>query len=447
MIGSRSRTTRVALAMAAGLLTSGCGTRVAEEKARPAAATARPGHAGSQPSTDPRSRAEGQAPTGDVATAPTVGSAAVPVTGSRSSSAQVGPADRRQSQASERPEVGAPQGPSPAGQPSLPTRPSAGPDAQQRSPVLMASVGTYAGLVGTIFKPILEGAQLWVSAANAKGGVNGHQIKLIVYDDGGDPARHRAQVQEAVERRGVIGFFLNAEAISGASTVNYLEAKRIPVVGISLGEFYAYDSPMYFPQASAAEELVKALPLSIANQVIPRGKKRLGTIICVEAQFCDTAERVITDVAQKAGLEHVYRGRASLAQPDFTAECLSARRQNVEVLAVGLDQNSVNRVTAACARQGYHPTYSTNIIVDQHKVNPELAGAVGETIVFSVVPVRDASHRRVPGSGAVLRPGSCPRRGNGGRVDGWETAGAGGPQHFRTAHHGATPGGAVGHQG
>ena len=414
MIGSRSRTNCVALAiLTAGLLTAGCGTRVAEEEARPVAATARPGHAGSQPGTDPRFRPDVQAATDGVATAPTVGSATVPMTGPRSSSANEGPANQLQSKSPERRESGAPAGSSSTGQPSLPSGPSTAPGTGPRSPILMASVGTYAGLVGTIFKPILEGAQLWVSVANAKGGVNGHQIKLIVYDDGGDPARHRAQVQEAVERKGVIGFFLNAEAISGASTVGYLEAKRIPVVGISLGEFYAYDSPMYFPQASAADELVKALPFSIAHQLIPRGKKRLGTIICVEAEFCDTAERLITEVAQKTGLEHVYRGRASLAQPDFTAECLSARNQNVEILAIGLDQNSVNRVTVACARQGYHPTYSTNIIVDQHKDNPELAGAVGETIVFpwfqSGTPATDEFQAavRAYGGGLVLGVGTA----------------------------------------
>ena len=163
MIGSRSRTTRVALAiLATGLFTAGCGTRVAEEEARPVAATARPGQAGSQTGTDPRSRPDVQAPTDDAAIAPTVGSAAFPVTRRRSSSANEEPANQLRSNGSERRESGAPTASSPAGQPSLPADPSSGPAAGSRSPILLASVGTYAGLVGTIFEPILEGAQLLV---------------------------------------------------------------------------------------------------------------------------------------------------------------------------------------------------------------------------------------------------------------------------------------------
>ena len=73
-----------------------------------------------------------------------------------------------------------------------------------RSPVITASVGTLSGPVGTVWRPVVQGAQLWVAEANRRGGLSGHEIRLLVYDDGGDSARHRAQVKEAVEQRGVV---------------------------------------------------------------------------------------------------------------------------------------------------------------------------------------------------------------------------------------------------
>jgi branched-chain amino acid transport system substrate-binding protein len=246
----------------------------------------------------------------------------------------------------------------------------------------MASVGTYSGPAGTVFEPIVKGVQLWIKAVNAKGGVNGHQIRLIVFDDGGDPARHRAQVQDAVEHRGVIGFLTNADAVAGASSVDYLNAKRIPVVGNDPASDWMYSSPMYFLQSSAGDELSRAFALSIAQQVIPRGIRRFGTLICVEADQCTRADKVLAETAREAGLDVVYRGRASIAQPDFTAECLSARNENVEVFALGMDLNSVGRVTAACARQGYHPIYAPLVAHEGQKDNRELAGAVGFTPVF-----------------------------------------------------------------
>ena len=246
----------------------------------------------------------------------------------------------------------------------------------------MASVGTYSGPAGTVFEPFVKGAQLWIKVVNAKGGVNGHQIRLIVYDDGGDPARHRAQVQDVIEHRGVIGFLMNADAVAGASSVGYINAKRIPVVGNDLASDWMYSSPMYFLQGSAGDELFRTMALATAQQVLPRGKKRFGTLICVEAEGCTRADNVVAETAREAGLDHVYRGRASIAQPDFTAECLSARNENVEVFAMGLDLNSVGRVTAACARQGYHPIYAPLVADEGQKGNPELAGAVGLSPVF-----------------------------------------------------------------
>jgi branched-chain amino acid transport system substrate-binding protein len=245
----------------------------------------------------------------------------------------------------------------------------------------VASVGTYSGPIGSALEPILKGAQLWVKAMNAKGGLNGHQIKLFVYDDGADPAKHRAQVQDAVEHRGILGFLMNAEGFTGAASVEYLNAKRIPVVGMDLGEHWAYSSPMYFPQGSVGDELVRTYALAIAQQVLPRGKQRFGTLTCIEAP-CERPESVVAETARKAGLDHVYRGRASLAQPDYTAECLSARNQTVEVFAIILDVNSVNRVTAACARQGFHPLYAVFVMDDGMKDNPELAGALAISPVF-----------------------------------------------------------------
>src|SRR5262249_47051034 len=91
-----------------------------------------------------------------------------------------------------------------------------------KSPVLLANVGTYSGPVGVSGTKILQGAQVWVQYINKQGGLNGHLVQFQVYDDGGDPARHRAQVQEAVERRHVLAFLMNVEVISGYASVEYL---------------------------------------------------------------------------------------------------------------------------------------------------------------------------------------------------------------------------------
>ena len=117
-----------------------------------------------------------------------------------------------------------------------------------RSKVVLASVGTYSGPAGTVFVPLLQGAQLWVRSINDRGGLNGHSVKLVVHDDGGDSARHRAALQRAVEGEKAIGFLMNADAITGQAGAAYITSKRVPVIGTTGGSVWAGSSPMYFPQ-------------------------------------------------------------------------------------------------------------------------------------------------------------------------------------------------------
>jgi branched-chain amino acid transport system substrate-binding protein len=226
---------------------------------------------------------------------------------------------------------------------------------------------------------------VWVKFINQRGGVNGHPVKLFAYDDGGDPARHRAQVQEAIEQRRVIAFLGNTEVLTGHRSVEYITDKRIPVVGEGTGAgTWFYDSPMYFPQASMGMHYYFGALATIAQQVIPTGKTKLATFTCVEVEDCTSADRVWSQNASDLGFTLVYQARTSLGQPDYTAECLSARNAGAQVAMIGIDTNSFSRIAAACARQGYHPLYASlgSIVDDRFKDDPNFDGLVAAHGVF-----------------------------------------------------------------
>ncbi|HYH49407.1 MAG TPA: ABC transporter substrate-binding protein [Acidimicrobiia bacterium] len=289
------------------------------------------------------------------------------------------------------------------------------------SPAHIASVGTYSGPAASTLKPVLDGAQLWVKYINSKGGLNGHPVKLAVYDDGGDPARHRAQVQEAVEQRKVVAFLANAEALTGQGSNDYIASHRVPVIGVDGGWDFPYDNPMYFLQHPSGEPLYLSFVLSAAQQLVPAGKKKLATLTCQEAQACGVVSRLWKDRAAGLGLELVYQARASIAQPDYTAECLAARNAGAEGFFVLLDGNGVGRLAASCARQGYKPQYAlaTTVILDRFKDDPNLDGAIGGTDVMpwfqTGTPAADEFQGALKVFGGGLPPGV-------GMVTGW-TAG------------------------
>jgi hypothetical protein len=122
----------------------------------------------------------------------------------------------------------------------------------------VASVGTLSGVAGTVLKPIVEGAQLWVQHTNQAGGLGGHPVRFLVFDDGGDPARHRGQVREAVERHHAIAFLANVETLTGHASVDYLSRARVPVIGTDTATAATNVFPSFRSDTPATAEYQRA---------------------------------------------------------------------------------------------------------------------------------------------------------------------------------------------
>jgi len=299
--------------------------------------------------------------------------------------------------------AGGPAGrPEAAGSPRAPgTAPEGkggGPAGGRPDPVVIGSVGTLSGPVGAAMQGGPLAVRVWARARNAAGGLGGRPVEVIVADDGGDPFRYQAILRELVEHHGVVAFVSNMAAFTLASGAAYLEAKRVPVIGGDLTSAMWHSSPMFFPQAGGEQALVWGM---VANAAAT-GRHRFGSLACQESTGCTNAERYWFDegwVAQ-AGMEPAYRARISIAQPDYTAECLTAQRAGVEALAVVADGATARRVATSCARQGYHPLFSiAGPAVDERLAgagNDVLDGAVGAVATFPYVlagtPATDEFH-------------------------------------------------------
>jgi branched-chain amino acid transport system substrate-binding protein len=376
-----------ALALVVVLTTAACGTRTENRSLGPGAAISAP-----VPDQGPVPTVGGSAPADPGAVTPATGAQAA-----RAASGSAPPPAGGGATKATAPSAGAgapgntSAGPRPApsttappvqtdrAAPAFPVSPSS-----PKTAVRLASVGVLSGIAGQVFVPMVQGAQVWVKSVNASGGLNGHPVELTLYDDGGDTARHRAQVQDAIERRNVIAFLANAEVFSGRGSVDYITSKRVPVIGSETASPWFYESPMYFPQASSGDGLVFGGLYLLADTFAPQGKTKLGTLVCVEAQQCADIDRIAGTSAAAIGFKYVYRAKASLGTPDFTAECLAARNAGVEIFLVGMDPNSIQRVAASCARQGFKPVYGTvsHGVTDRFKTDTNLDGMVASTNVF-----------------------------------------------------------------
>jgi len=237
-------------------------------------------------------------------------------------------------------------------------------------------LSTLSGPIGATLAGGTKGTQAWVAFINGAGGLNGHPVELTMADDGADPARNRSQAQYLVEQKKDVAILMTQAPVSGQGSVSYFQEKRIPVIGSEGGSPWMTRNSMFFPQLSSDPILGFTTAHAMGDVLVPQGKKKVALLYCVEIQGCSNLAN--PRGFQEAGFDIVYRASVSLAQPDFTAQCLGARNAGAESVAMFFDTQSVPRVADNCASVGYKPVFGMpgQIAVDGHLKNPNLDGAV-----------------------------------------------------------------------
>jgi len=245
--------------------------------------------------------------------------------------------------------------------------PAAGP----KAPIVVGEIGDFSGVVGASFAPSRDAFSAWVQSINAKGGINGHPVKLYSADDGNDGARDLAIAKDFVENKGAIALVNFYSAAGGDVPVaRYAESKNVPVIGGGTYSEIFNQSPMMFPQTTGYQTWYKAQPKVLKDG----GAKKVAVVYCTEAAVCENNAKTFEGYAKQVGLEIVYEGRVSLAQPDFTAECLNAKAAGADTFIPVVDGNSVNRLAQSCARQSFKPKYMVSAPVGNPP--PDLEGAI-----------------------------------------------------------------------
>jgi branched-chain amino acid transport system substrate-binding protein len=223
--------------------------------------------------------------------------------------------------------------------------------------VVIGSVGEQSGVIGSIIGSGPKAVQAWVASINATSGLHCHHVKYVIVDDGGDPSKHQSLVQQLVEQNHVIAFVQMDAPLTGQASVNYLTQRAIPVIGSETGGDWFYSSPTYFPQAGSGDQVEEAVFGVAAQAAALHSAHQLGVISCVEANICSSGYALAPRYAAEFGLNLVYRGQVSLAQPDYTSACQSAKTAGVQLLAVGTDANSLKRIARSCDGVNFHPRF------------------------------------------------------------------------------------------
>lgn len=228
------------------------------------------------------------------------------------------------------------------------------------SVVRVGLIGLFSGLLGTIFGTVRTGTQVSTAYINANGGLDGHKIELLVADDGGDSAVALSIAKKMVNENKVIAFLNNVNVLTQPSIASYLESAGVPAIGGSVVEDEWFTNPVFFPQGANS---VIGGDVAV-REGIQRGKTKVGIVYCVEfSLLCSKNDKLVGQAVPKMGGQLMFDRAVSLAQPDYTSECISARSAGVDNLFLLLDPSSIRRFADSCAVQGFHPFLGTTGVV------------------------------------------------------------------------------------
>jgi branched-chain amino acid transport system substrate-binding protein len=386
------RRVRIALAAVATalLLLTACGTRVPKAELE---AALRP--AGGQPSavaTVGPSDGAGHAP------APVNPSAAPPPAGDTGSGAPVssGPASEPDAAPTSAGATAAPGSSATAsdGRARAGSR-SIGPDpvlpgvdrncAKQLTPVNLASVGEQSGLAGAAVAGGAQAVAAWAAYVNSLGGLRCHPIHYTMADDGADPSRNASLTEQLVEQDHVVGFLYNDAPLAAQGSEQYLISHHIPVVGSEGGEDFYNNYPNFFPQGPSGRFAIYAIFAGLPSQITRDQREHVGLVVCLEAAECSQFGTAAgkADLKQ-VGLHLVYSSKASLTAPDFTSQCLGAKKAGTRFLIIILDPNSIHRMAANCRNAGYTGRFGavSQIVTADDATDPNLDNMAFDSVVL-----------------------------------------------------------------
>jgi len=270
--------------------------------------------------------------------------------------------------------------PGPAGR-SIPSPPAGPGTATGRgAEIVFGSFGAQTGILGAVTRSAAAGVRAWAASLNSRGGLNGHAVRLVFGNDGGDPARTQAVVRHMVEQDGVIAF-LNHFSFTLSAVLPYLERRGVPVIGgTNADENEDKSSIVFQPLLGADDGIAWSFLLNVAAQTT---RKRIALVYCREVTQCEHQRQAIRSKLPYAGLEIVYEAQVSLAQPDYTAEMIGAQRAGAEVIVGLIDTASLIRVARSARRQDYRPLFS-----GPHNLETDQTLASGEDAEGFLVPSR-----------------------------------------------------------
>lgn len=196
------------------------------------------------------------------------------------------------------------------------------------TPYKIGAVFDVTGPASPLGTPEQDTAKMLEKKLNAKGGINGHPIKLIIYDNGSDEAKSVMAIKKLIEEDKVVAIIGPSQTGTTLSAASAIEAAKIPMVSCAAGVKIVYPvQPYIFKTAQSDVHAVE----KVMDYLNDKGIKEIA-IISVANAFGDSGKAQIKLQAPDAGIKIVSEQSFRDKDTDMTAQLMAIRRSTAKAV-------------------------------------------------------------------------------------------------------------------
>src|SRR5689334_18986712 len=201
-------------------------------------------------------------------------------------------------------------------------------------PIKIAVVDAQSGQLSSLGQWEWKGAKLAADQWNAKGGINGRQIQLELFDDQGDPTVG-TNLARKISSEGFVAMIGTAESAVTVAMIPTLQQAKIP--NITSGQspaIVATKSPFAFLNGPTSVTYDETLAKYLVDQ---KGLKKIA-LISNNGSFGKGERDAFTKALSSRGVTPVDDQVVTTDQKDFSAALTAIRQKSPEALFVGTEE-------------------------------------------------------------------------------------------------------------
>jgi branched-chain amino acid transport system substrate-binding protein len=215
--------------------------------------------------------------------------------------------------------------------------PAAGVQAQSKDPIRIGVGLALTGGAAAPSKVILTSLEIWRDDVNAKGGILGRPVQLVVLDDQSNPANVPGNYTKLITVDKVdllLGPYGTNFVAPAMPTI--IQHKKMTLSFTAIGINREYKYPKYFSMVSVGPDGVHAFSKGFFElAAAQKPKPQTVAILAADAEFAQSAAQGARDELKKHGFKLIHDKSYPPSTTDFAPTVRAVQATNADIVYIG----------------------------------------------------------------------------------------------------------------